>query len=164
MGSIRIEQQVTTVAPLEALIAVALQPGDYVAYEPRLVSARWLDAGAPYVGARMEVVTDMPFTISIVRRIVGNPRGTVTITEWDPPRRFAGHFNGRGLNGEFSVDLHDRGGIRQLDVDGAVTPASKWAWLMLQPLRPRLEQLAAQSVQRGLKRLEGYLAESKQSL
>lgn len=164
MRGIRIEQRLTTDASLQSLLDVIARPDGYVASEPRLVSARWLDSGAPQVGAQGEVVTDMPFTVPLVRRLIRNPRGIVTVTEWSPPRRCACRFEGSGLEGAVTLDMLDEGARRRIDVNGVIAPTSGLAGMLLRPLHPQLERLAARSVRRGMGRLERYLAESTKSI
>lgn len=161
VDGIRIRQRVLSDVPLDALLATVAEPQRYVASEPRLVSARWLDPGGPRRGARGEVVTDMPFTVPLVRRLIGSPRGTVTVTEWAPPHRCACRFASATLEGELAVAIQARDGALVLDFDGVVTPRSRLAMLMLRPLRRQLERLASRSVRRGMDRMEQHLSESR---
>lgn len=152
-GWIRVRQQVETRLPAAVLFEAFADPRAYVAEEPRILSARWIEDG-PGLGARGEVVADIPFTVPLVRRLFGRCRGTLLLTSWAPPQRCAGSFSGGSFDGGGSVEVRDLGNARVVDVDVAFTPASKVVTLVLTPVRERLERLAANSISRGFARFE----------
>jgi hypothetical protein len=148
------QQRLEVATPVDQLIELLRDPQQLVAIEPRLIAARWVDAGAPRPGSRAVIVTDIPYTVPLVARLIGSPRGQVTITRWEPPRHLACRFVTAAGDGH--VDLRTRDAI--VEVDGLFRPVSPLARRLLRPFRGRLERLASRAIARGTRRIEAALA------
>lgn len=154
MQDIRIEQRIKIGASAEMLFALIVDPQTYVAIEPRLHSARWLDDGVVRRGARAAVVTNIPFTLALVRALIGAPAGVITVTEWSPTDRLACEFRGATVVGELEVLIEPEGRASILHLNGSVAPRRTSVKWLLRPMRRQLEGLVARSIERGAKRLE----------
>lgn len=151
---LRIEQDVKIVASPEALFGLVVDLRRYAEFEPRLVTAEWTSPKRPSVGSTAEIVTEIPFTHRRVRDLLGSPRGVVTITCWDPPKRIGAIFEGRTVVVLVGISLNDQGDSSTATIQGHITPRSWWARIALRPFRSPLEMLIARSVRRGARRLE----------
>jgi polyketide cyclase/dehydrase/lipid transport protein len=136
----------------EELAALPLDFERYVAAEPRLTSARWITQNGPEVGARAEVVADIPFTVQAVRRLIGRQCVTATLIDWRPGHSLAADFEGASIRGWTHVEVEQAGEVSVVRVDGAVEPKRAPVRVALRPLHPALAFLATRAIERGVAR------------
>jgi hypothetical protein len=143
---------VETAAPAGELAALPLDLDRYVAAEPRLRSARWINADGPAVGARASLTADIPFTIPLVRRHFGMVEVIATLIDWTPAESLEVKVAGKDATGSarIRVDATARGSI--VHVCGEIEPTRATARLALRPLTPVLELLANRAIERGVRR------------
>lgn len=130
-------------------------PFDFVRYvqvEPRLRSAQWLTGDGPQAGAQAEVVAEIPYTVPLVRSLLGTPRALVTVIDWSPPDHASITFDGHRFEGwaDINLDERDRGCV--VRIHGVVRARSRLASLLLRPLEPQLGRLATRAIARGVLR------------
>jgi hypothetical protein len=157
MDGIRIDQDIETEVPSQALFALVDDIARYVEIEPYLLSACWLTSGPVGAGSVAEVVVVIPFTMSVVRRAIGAVRGRVTVTSWKPPIELAAEFEGRTVAVRVAIQLTERDGVHIARVRGVMVPRARVARVLLRPVRPVLEMLVARSIERGVHRIEAQL-------
>jgi hypothetical protein len=155
---VRFHAVVPTQARAEELAALPLDLERYVAAEPRLTSARWIAHHGPEVGARAEVVADIPFTVQTVRRLIGRQRVTATLVDWLPGHRIAADFDGGAIRGWAHVEVEQAGETSVVRVDGALEPKRASVRLALRPLNPGLAFLATRAIERGVARAAAALS------
>jgi hypothetical protein len=154
VDGIRIDHDIEIEAPRLALFALVGDLPRYVEIEPHLLSARWLTSGPVRAGSVAEVVVAIPFTVAVVRRAIGAPRGRVTVTSWKPPTELTAEFEGRTVTVRAAIQLTERDGVQIAGVRGVIAPQARWAGVLLRPVRPVLEMLVVRSIERGLRRVE----------
>jgi hypothetical protein len=157
VNGIRIDQDVETTVPSQALFALVDDLPRYVKIEPYLLSAYWLTSAPVGAGSVAEVVVAIPFTMAVVRRAIGALHGRVTVTGWKPPTELAGEFEHRTVAVRVTIQVTERQGVQIACVRGVINPRSRAARVLLQPVRPVLEMLVARSIERGLRRVEAAL-------
>lgn len=136
------------------LCALAVDFDAYRAVEPRLEHATWITAGPPRAGARAEVVARIPFSVPVIRHVVGPPVGAATLERYDPPRGLAYTFISSRAFGRLEATLADRDDGCQVTVVGWVAPRARAGRMALAPLGPVLNVLASRAVARGIDRAE----------
>ena len=154
---IRLRAVVETSVTAEELARLPFDFDRYVAAEPRLRSARWLDGDVPRVGARAEVQAEIPYAVPLVRATLGAPTALVTITQWDPPFALAVTFLGTGYRGDARVALARGPTGCRVEITGVVRARHRAASALLLPLTPLLENRASQALHRGITRAVSYL-------
>jgi hypothetical protein len=151
-AGVRLHAIVRTDVPAEQLARLPFDFERYVEIEPRLRSARWLTPGGPQVGARAEIVAEIPFTLPLLHRVFGAPEVIATVAEWAPPGRTAAWFEGRRFTGEAGISLSECIGGSDVTIEGHVEARALLGRLALRPLRPLVERLAARAIERGVHR------------
>jgi hypothetical protein len=154
---IRLKATVQTRASPAALAELPFDFDRYVEVEPRLRSARWLDGHGPHLGARAEVVADIPYRVPLVRLVFGAPEAVATITTWDPPRRVAVSFEARRFFGSSEIEIEACDNGAQVVIDGAATPRAQMGTRILRPVKPVIERLATRALERGIRRAAAAL-------
>ncbi len=135
-----------------ALCALATDLPRYVEAEPRLRRARWLDPGEVRQGMRAEVVGDIPFTLPLIRRVIGPPSGIATLEQYAPPGRFTYRLETDRAIGRLEASFADTAAGCVVEARGWIVPRQRLARLVLAPLGPLLREMADQAVARGLRR------------
>jgi hypothetical protein len=126
--------------------------GRYSIVEPRLKEARWLDANAPYPGARATVVADIPFTAAIVERVVGPPHGIVELTAFEEGRLLAYLLTSDRALGYLHATFDQSGRQTRVVARGWIVPRRRAGRLAFVPVLPLLTLLTNRAVARGIRR------------
>jgi hypothetical protein len=145
----------------DELFALIADLPRYVEIEPRLVSARWLTDGPLDAGAVAEIATDIPFSLTTMRRIFGVTSGLVTLMEWDPPRAMSARLESHAVVVRASVQLAESTGGSIASLQGVLVPLQRSMAVVIRPLRPLLVMLIRRSLERGLRRAERGLKERR---
>ena len=158
MHGISFDHEVAVSVSDTALIALVVDLSRYTEIEPNLVSAQWVAPGPIGVGSVAQIVAEVPFSLVIVRRLIGTQRGIVTVTRWDPPSALGAVFDARGVTVRATMQLNKiRGGGVVVGVRGVITPRNQWVAAALTPVLPMLERLVERSIERGVRRVEAAL-------
>lgn len=157
LGAVAFSTEVDVPVAGDALFALATDLERYTAAEPRLKQARWLDDDAPRVGSRAAIVGEIPFTVPVVRQVVGDPRGTAVLEEFVPPERLTYRLDTGRAQGRMSVAFRDTPDGCVVSVRGWIVPRNVLGRLALAPLAAVLRPLADQAVQRGVLRAAAAL-------
>jgi len=152
LGAVIFATEVAVPVSRDELCALATDLPRYAAVEPRLQEARWLDASAPRAGSSAAVVGEIPFKVSIVRRVIGHPRGTAVLDEYTPPRRLVYSLDTERASGRMEIAFRDAPDGCVVAVDGWILPRSALGQLALAPVATALRPLASQAVRRGVLR------------
>lgn len=150
--AVRLHAAVAVDVPAARLATLPYDFEHYVEVEPRLRSARWLTPGGPRVGARAEVIAEIPYTLPVLGRLFGPAEAIATVTEWSPPDRTAVRFEGRRFTGEAGVTLRERQNGSEVQIEGGVRPRARLARAALRTLSPVVERLATRAIRRGVHR------------
>lgn len=141
------------------ILEFALDLDRYCRFEPRLIAAYWLDGPvAPAVGARAYVVADVPFTIRLLRPLIGPPSGTATITGWAPGEGLRCELDASAFTGFLEVRDATGEGIHAVAIRGEILFRSRAAQLVTRPFRSQMETLATRSIERALERASDAFA------
>jgi len=159
IGDIRLQASVWTRSSAEHLTELTFDLDRYVSVEPRLRSARWVNDAQPRVGARVEVVAEVPFSIPLVGALLGAPKGIVTVTRWLPCRELGVTFVAPQFTGCAVVQLRSIDQRTYVQVDGVTRARNRLARLALSPLSSKLEQLATRSISRAIGRIDAATSE-----
>jgi hypothetical protein len=158
MEPLRFNAEVPLTVPGDELFALADDLPRLVSLERHLAEARWVTPGAARAGSAAEIVAEVPFTVPLVRRLLGRTHGTVRVIKWDAPVALVAVFSGPKLEGRVDVRVEDRGDRAIAIVRGQLEPRQRWAAPLLRPLHPLLEALIGRSIQRGARRVQAALS------
>ncbi len=153
LGTVVFRVEIETAASGAALCALGTDLSRYTDIEPRIRAARWLDATAPRPrpGAQAEVVGDIPFSFPVFERLVGQPRGTATLEEFEPPRRLAYRLDTPHAVGRLSATFTDNDAGCRASIEGWIIPRRRGR-IALAPLTPALAELVEHAVRRAFAR------------
>jgi hypothetical protein len=139
-------------ADADALCRLAVDLERYTAVEPTLAHAAWLEGGPPRSGSRALVEGEIPFSVPLVRRVVGPPHGTATLERFEPPRVVEYSLSTRRADGVLTARFEQRDDATVVRAAGWIDPHSASARRLLRGLRGPLGQLAANAIRRGVLR------------
>jgi hypothetical protein len=157
-GSLVFDVAVDTRASGSALSALAVDLDRYTLVEPRLTHAQWLADGMPQAGARAEVVGDIPFSVALVERVIGHPRGIATLEAFEPPGWLAYRLETARAIGHLTARFTDSTDGCVVAVNGWIVPRQRFVHLALAPIAPLLRQLVDDAVTRGVMRAAAAVA------
>ena len=161
MDPLRFHAEVELKVPGDDIFALADDLPRLVSIETHLAEARWVTPGLTRAGSTAEIVAEIPFTVPLVRRLLGRTHGTVRVIEWDAPAALVAAYAGPTLEARVDVRVEDRGDGDIAIVRGQLEPRQRWAATLLRPLHPLLEVLVVRSIHRGARRLQAALLASE---
>jgi hypothetical protein len=103
-------------------------------------------------GSRAEIAARIPFTVPIVRHLVGQLHGTATLDEFDPPFKLTYSLATPQGVGRIAVLFSETATGCLVSVDGWTLPRSSIAKMTLLPLASLLDRLASRAIDRGIHR------------
>ena len=154
-GTVTFDVELDVAADGGAFCRLAVDLDAYTAVEPALSRAAWIDPPPIGVGSRAAVEGHIPFSVAAVRRFIGEPSGTATLTEFAPPTNVAYTLETARAAGFLRAVFRESGsGNTVVAVSGWITPQSRGARLALAPWTGVLRALANRAVGRGVRRAD----------
>jgi hypothetical protein len=160
LGEIRLAATTHTHARSSELSALALDLNRYVSLEPRLRSARMLDSQPPKVGSEIEITAEIPFSVPLMRALMGPPQGIAKILRWEPDHELEIYFEASRFVGHVTVVLANQEQGTLVDVNGFARPHARLAQLALLPIKPLIEDLAKRSILRAISRIDQAISQT----
>jgi hypothetical protein len=131
-----------------------------VAYEPRVVAARWLTPPPFSEGSRAELTLEVPFRIPQLRRLLGHSVVEVSVVS-RASDRISVAFISEHYEGAVDVVATQQDAGTRVKVSGVLEPQSKALSAIVRALRPMLQPLSDCAVLRGLTRADAELTGSR---
>jgi hypothetical protein len=151
-ASITFDVEVTVPARGADICALAIDLDRFVAVEPTLYAAQWLQPGPPSAGARADVVGEIPFAVSLVRHVIGRPHGIAVLEELDPGRALTYTLTTARARGVLRATFADHAATSTVQVTGWILPTALAGQIALAPWRDLLTRRANRAIERGVRR------------
>lgn len=159
---LRIHQQLDLAVPASAVFIALADPEHLLKAFRHVRSADWLTDPPVRAGSTAFIETDVPFTLPVLRRLVGRTGAEVTVEAWEPSKQMDLRFQGLRVRGQVAMRFATSGPGCEARVYGELALRPAYADALIRPLRPLLERLIARSIERGVRRAEAaVLAERK---
>ncbi|HEY3718398.1 MAG TPA: hypothetical protein VGL39_28070 [Jatrophihabitantaceae bacterium] len=143
------------------MIELVLDFKRYAEIEPTLSYAESMPGPTPpELGSRVRVRASVHFTVPLVARFVGQPTGTITVTEWIPAKRIVCNLESRHFTGWISVSGERESTV--LSVTGELVARNRVLRAAVRPWTPLLKAKAARSIERVINDAAEAIQKSRQ--